>query len=114
MPDQNNTPPPHDVELKFQIQVMTKMMERMNFMMGNVSDRLKKVGKHGNMAGTWTQDMRKVGAESKSNNGSGVERPRRVDYEDFEEDVDDNSDGGFKDEIIGHREGIRQPKKQGD
>jgi hypothetical protein len=30
---------------------MTKMMERMNFMMGNVCDRLEKVGKHGNMAG---------------------------------------------------------------
>jgi hypothetical protein len=47
--DQNNTPPPHDVELKFQMQAMTKMMERMNFVMGNV-------------AGTCTQDVRKVGA----------------------------------------------------
>jgi hypothetical protein len=54
MSDQNNTPPPHDVELKFQMQVMTKMMERMNFMMGNVCDRLEKVGKHGNIAGTCT------------------------------------------------------------
>jgi hypothetical protein len=71
MSDQNNTPPPHDVELKFQMQAMTKMMERMNFVMGNVCDRLEKVGKHGNMAGTGTQDMRKVGAEHKSNNGSG-------------------------------------------
>jgi hypothetical protein len=43
--------------------------------MANVCDRLEKVGKHGNMAGTCTQDMRKVGAEPKSNNGSGVEKP---------------------------------------
>jgi hypothetical protein len=75
-------------------------------------DRLEKVGKHGNMTGTLTQDVRKVGAESRSNNGSGVERPRWVDYEDFEEDVDDNSDGGFKDENIGHREGFRQPRNR--
>jgi hypothetical protein len=57
MSDQNNTPP-HDVELKFQMQAMTKMME---FMMGNVCDRLEKVGKQGNVAGTCTQDVRKVG-----------------------------------------------------
>jgi hypothetical protein len=55
MSDQNNTPPPHDAELKFQMQAMTKMM-------GNVSDRLEKVRKHGNVAGTCTQDVRKVGA----------------------------------------------------
>jgi hypothetical protein len=47
---QNNTPPPPDVELKFQMHSMTKMMERMNLMMGNVCDRLEKVGKHGNVA----------------------------------------------------------------
>ena len=73
MSDQNNTPPPPDVELKFQMQVMTKMMERMNSMTGNVCDRLEKVGKQGNMAETCTQDVRKVGAEPKSNNSfSGV------------------------------------------
>jgi hypothetical protein len=44
MSDQNNTLPPPDVELQFQIQAMTKMMESMNFVMGNVCDRLKKVG----------------------------------------------------------------------
>jgi len=81
MSDQNNTPPPHDVELKFQMQAMTKMMERMNFVMGNV-------------AGTCTQDVRKVGAEPKSNNDSGAGRPRWVDYANFE-DVDDIGDGGF-------------------
>jgi len=48
---QHTTPTP-DVELKFQMHAMTKMMERMNFMMGNMSDRLEKVGKHGNVAGT--------------------------------------------------------------
>jgi hypothetical protein len=36
MSNQNKTPPAHDVELKFQMQAMTKMMERMNFMMGKV------------------------------------------------------------------------------
>jgi hypothetical protein len=72
------------------------------------------VGKHGNMAGTCTQDMRKVGAEPKSNNGSGAERPRWVDYADFEEDVDDIGDDGFKDETIGHREGFWQPRNQRD
>jgi hypothetical protein len=41
MSDQNNTPPPPDVELKFQMQAMTKMMERMNSVMGNVCDRLE-------------------------------------------------------------------------
>jgi hypothetical protein len=34
MSDQNNTPPLPEGELKFQIQAMTPMMERMNFMMG--------------------------------------------------------------------------------
>ena len=69
MSDQNNTPPPHDVELKFQMQAMTKMIERRNFMMRNVCDKLEKVEIHGNMAGTCSQDMRKVGPEPKSNNG---------------------------------------------
>jgi hypothetical protein len=72
------------------------------------------VGKHGNVAGTCTQDVRKVGAQHKSNNGSGAERPRWTDYEDFEEDVDDIGDDGFKDEIIGHREGFWQPRNQRD
>jgi hypothetical protein len=75
MLDQNNTPPHPEGELTFQMQAMTQMMERMNFMMGNMCDRLEKVGKHGNMAGTCTQDVRKVGAESKSNNDSGAKRP---------------------------------------
>jgi hypothetical protein len=114
MSDQNNTAPPPDVELNFQMQAMTKMMERMNFVMGNMGDRLEKVGKHGNVARTCTQDVRKVGAKPKSNNGSGAERPRRADYADFEEDVDDNGDGGFKDETIGHRGGFWQPRNQRD
>jgi len=110
---QNNTPPPLDVELQFQMHSMTKMMERMNLMMGNVCGRLEKVGKHGNVAGTSTQEVRKVEAQHKSNNGSGVERPRWVDYEDFE-DVDDIGNGGFKDKIIGHWEGFWQPGNQRD
>ena len=32
--------PPPDVELKFQMHAMTKMMARMNLMMGKVCDRL--------------------------------------------------------------------------
>jgi len=63
MSDQNNTPPPPDVELKFQMQALMKMMDRMNSVMGNVCDRLEKVGKQGNVARTCTQDVRKVGAE---------------------------------------------------
>ena len=110
MSAQNNTPPPPDVELKFQMHAMTNMLERMNFMMGNVCDRLEKVGKQGNVAGTCIQDVRKVGAEPKSNNDSGAERPKWADYKDFVEDVDDIGDGGFKDEIIGHQEGFRQPR----
>jgi len=114
MSAQNNTLPPPNVELKFQMQAMKKMMESMNFVMGNVCDRLEKVGKQGNVAGTCTQDVRKVGAESKSNNDSGAERPRWADYEGFEVDVDDIADGGFKDETIGHWEGFRQPRNRRD
>jgi hypothetical protein len=110
MSNKNNTPPPPNVELKFQMQAMTMMMERMNFMMENVCDRLEKVGKHGNVTGTCTQDVRKVGAEPKSNIGSGAERPRWADYEDFEEDVDNIGDGGFKNETIGHRKGFQHPR----
>jgi hypothetical protein len=113
MSDQNNTSPPPNVELKFQMQVMTKMME-INFVMGNMCFRLEKVvGKHGNMAGTCTQDMRKVGAEPKSKHGSGVERPKWADYEDFEEDINDIGDGGFKDKT-GYREGFQQPRNRRD
>jgi hypothetical protein len=96
MSAQNNTPPPPDVELKFQMHAMTKMMETMNFMMGNVCDRLEKVGKHGHMARTCTQDVRKVGAQHKSNNSSAAERPRWADYK---ENVDDIGANDFKDEI---------------
>jgi hypothetical protein len=67
--------------------------------------------KLGNKAGTNTQDVRKVGAEPQANSGSRAERPRWVDYEDFEEDIDDIGDGGFGDETIGYREGFRQPRE---
>jgi hypothetical protein len=77
------------------MQAMTQMMEMMNFVMGNVCDRLDRVEKHGNVAGTCTQEVRKVGAEPKSNSGNRVERPRWADYEDFEEVVDDIGDGGL-------------------
>jgi len=49
---------------------MTQMMQRMNFVMGNVCDRLDTVEKRGNEAGTSTQNVRKLGAELKANNGS--------------------------------------------
>jgi hypothetical protein len=94
------------------MQAMVKMMERMNFVMGNVCDRLEKVGKHGNVAGTCTQDVRKIGVEPKSNNGNGVKRPRWDDYKDFEEDVDDNGDGGFKDETMYFDEVLWQKKRR--
>jgi hypothetical protein len=90
------------------------MMERMNFLMGNVCDRLDRVEKRGNEAGTSTQDVMNVGAEQKANSGSRAERRRLADYEDFKEDVADIGDGGFKDEAIGHREGFRQPRNQRD
>jgi hypothetical protein len=53
------------------------------------------VERHGNKTSTSTQDVRKVGAETKAKSGSRAERPRWVDYEDFEEDVDDIGDGDF-------------------
>jgi hypothetical protein len=62
MSNQNNTPPHPET---FQ---MTQMMERMNFVMGNVCDRLDRVEKRGNEASTSTQNMRKLGAELKANN----------------------------------------------
>jgi hypothetical protein len=73
------------------MQAMTQMMEMMNFVMGNVCDRLDRVEKRANEAGTSTQNVRKLGAEPKANNGSRVERPRWADYEDFKEAVDDIS-----------------------
>jgi hypothetical protein len=62
---------------------------------------------------TWLEhvpNVRKVRTEPKSNNGSGTKRPRWDDYKDFEEDVDDNGDGGFKNETIIHRDGFQQPR----
>ena len=53
MSDQNNTSPHSEGELKFQMQAMTQMIERMNFVMGNVCDRVDRV-ESGNKAGTST------------------------------------------------------------
>jgi len=77
-------------------------------------DRLDRVERLDNEVGTSTQDVRNIWAEPKANSGSRAERPRWVDYEDIEEDVDDIGDGGFEDETIGHREGFRQPRNQRD
>jgi hypothetical protein len=41
-------------ELTFQMQAMTQMMERMNSVIGNMCDKLDKVEKRGNEAGTST------------------------------------------------------------
>jgi len=76
--------------------------------------RLDRVEKRGNEAGTSTQNVRKLGADPKANNGSRVARPRWADYEDFAEAVDDIGDGGFEDEAIGHWEGFRQPRNRRD
>jgi hypothetical protein len=65
---------------------MTHIMERMDFVMGNVCDRLDRVERRGNEAGISTQDVRKVGVEPKANSGNRTERPRWANYE---EDVDD-------------------------
>jgi hypothetical protein len=54
MLDQNNTPPPPEVELQFEMQAMTEMMKRMNFVMGNVCDRLDRVEKCYHNVGTST------------------------------------------------------------
>jgi hypothetical protein len=96
------------------MQAMTQMMEMMNFMMGNVCDKLDRVVKHGNEADTSTQDVRKLGDEPKANSGSMAERPKWANYEDLEEDVGDIGDGGFEDNTIGHQEGFRQPRNQRD
>jgi hypothetical protein len=55
---------------------MTQMIEMINFMMGNVCDRLDRVEKRGKKASTSTQDVRKVRAEPKTNSGSRVDRLR--------------------------------------
>jgi len=44
--------------------------------MGNVCETLDRVEKLGNEAGTSTQNVSKLGAEPKANNGSRAERPR--------------------------------------
>ena len=105
MSDKNNTPPSPEGDVKFQIQALTKIMKRVNFMMGNMCDKLEKVEKHGNKVDTSTQDVRKVGVDLKSNNGW-PERPKSNDYDDFEENVDNFDDGDFKDETIGRRGGF--------
>jgi hypothetical protein len=45
-------------------------MKRVNFVIGNICDKLEKFKKRGNEAGTSTQDVRKVGADLKLNNGA--------------------------------------------
>ena len=67
-------------------------------------DRLDRVEKHGNKAGTNTQNVRKVGVEPKAISGGRVESPRWSNYEDFEDSVDNIGDGGFEDKTIGHLE----------
>ncbi|KAL9378172.1 hypothetical protein Peur_029507 [Populus x canadensis] len=96
------------------MQAMTQMIERMNFVMGNVCDRLERVEKRGNEARTSTQNGRKLGAEPKANSGSRAERPMWADYEDFKEDIDDIGDDDFRDETIGCREGFQQPRNRRD
>ena len=51
---QDNTRPPPEGELKLQMQVVMKMMKRMNFVMGNVCDKLVKEEKCGNEVVTGT------------------------------------------------------------
>ena len=51
MLDQNNIAHPPEGNVKFQIQALTKIMERVNFVMENVCDKLEKVEKCGNESG---------------------------------------------------------------
>jgi hypothetical protein len=83
MSDQHNTLPPLEGDLKFQMQVTTQMMERMNFVMGKVCNRLDRVERRGNEPGTSTQDVRKVEAELKANSSGRAESPRCVDWRKF-------------------------------
>jgi len=55
-----------------------------------------------------------LGLNRKVNSGSRAERPRWVDYEDFEEGVDDIGDGGVDNETEGHQGGFRQPRNRRD
>jgi hypothetical protein len=64
---ETHTSPPTEVELKFQMQAMTQIMERMNFVMGNVCDRLDSMEKRGNEAGISTQDEVSRNLEPKVN-----------------------------------------------
>ena len=57
----------------------------MNFVMGNVCDKLDRVEKHGNEANTSTYDATKVRVKPKSNNGSISKRLRWANNEFFEE-----------------------------
>ncbi|KAL9391721.1 hypothetical protein Peur_015641 [Populus x canadensis] len=87
MSNQNNTPPPSNVELKFQMQATTRMMERMNFVMGNVCDRLEKVGKHGNDFEKGVDDNGDDGFEDETiGHREGIRQPRnRRDFVYFDE-----------------------------
>jgi len=114
MPDQNNTPPPPERELKFQMQAIMRMMERMNFVMGNVCDRLDRVEKRGNRLVQAPKTWGRLGLNRKQTIVVGPKGQGGADYEDFEEDVDDIGDGGFEDETIGHWEGFRQPTNRRD
>ena len=51
---QDNPRPHPEGEIKLQMQVVMKMMKRMNFVMGNVCDKLVKVDKYGNEVVTST------------------------------------------------------------
>jgi hypothetical protein len=48
MSNKNNTPTHSEGELKFQMQAMTHMMERMNFLMGNDADQPDTKRNHAN------------------------------------------------------------------
>jgi len=72
--DQNNTPTQSKGELKFQMQAITQMMKRMNFVMGIMCDRLNRVEKRRNEASPSSQEVRKLGAEPKANSGSRAEK----------------------------------------
>jgi hypothetical protein len=76
MSHQNNTPPHPEGKLMFQMQAMMQMMERMNFVMGNVCDR-QGMEKRGNEAGTSAQNGRKLGLNKKETMAVGLIRSKK-------------------------------------
>ena len=63
--NQNNTQPPPEGDLKFQMQAIMQMVEMMNFVMGNICDRLYRVKRLVQAPKMWVRlglNQKKIGA----------------------------------------------------